>query len=432
MIRPLSLPMIITSGISLIFGIFFLLLHFRLSSRHQETVRYYLIFSLLALVSSVFLGAFSVLLNSGENLDYLDTANRITIISAMFTIVLGLHFYVSFFGYKEPVALKWCYATSTLFSLLCLVPNRYFLAKEFFTTSRYYTGLAFGPLFQLWGVWILILSVYSLLILFRVYARQRQNQDDQSTGAVRLLLGATIVWLITGIGDDLTGIQVVDLPPLTWVGSFLITCCIAWILVLQIDDLYEERRLLNSRLMYDHLTEAFSRSYFEVRLAEAIKIMQRRDLIGLYVCMFDVDDFKSVNDRYGHANGDRVLKEIARIARDSLRPSDCSARLGGDEFALLLTGIQDDNLAVMIVERIRNSILKARFGDSQHEFSASCSFGLVRAGIEHLSKEDLPDLLLTYADQALYASKHQGKNAVSVSTLPVFESEGSQGARQLM
>ena len=80
----------------------------------------------------------------------------------------------------------------------------------------------------------------------------------------------------------------------------------------------------------------------------------------------------------------------------------------------------------MIVERIRSSILKARFGDSFNEFSASCSFGLVRAGTEHLKINDLPDLLLTYADQALYASKHKGKNAVSVSTLPVSGSETSQ------
>ena len=137
MIRPISLPLIIAAGISLVFGIFFLLLHFRLNSRHQESMRYYIIFSLSALVSSLFLAAFSILLNSGENLDVLNIANRITIISAMFTILLALHFYVSFFGYKEPVSLKWCYAVCALFSILCLIPNRYFLAKEFYTTSQY-------------------------------------------------------------------------------------------------------------------------------------------------------------------------------------------------------------------------------------------------------------------------------------------------------
>ena len=429
MIRPLSLPMITTAGISLTFGIFFLLLHIRLSARYQAPVRYYFIFALLALVSSIFLGSFSVLLNSGANLDILNIANRITIISAMFTILLALHFYVSFFDYQEPVSLKWLYAVNVLFALLCLVPNRYFLAKELYTTSRYYTGLAFGPLFQLWGAWIFVISVYSILVLFLVYARQHKNQDFQSTGTVKLLLGATTIWLITGIGDDLTSIQIVDLPPLTWIGSFLIICCITWILALNIDHLYEERRLLNSRLMYDHLTAAFSRSYFEVRLAEAIKIMQRGDLVGLYVCMFDVDDFKSVNDRFGHGNGDRVLKGIADIAKASIRPSDCFARLGGDEFALLLTGVKGDDLAVMIVERIRDKIFKIRFGPRHHEFRVSCSFGLVRAGTEHLGTEDLPDLLLTYADHALYASKHKGKNAVSVIPLAAPEAYASQGHR---
>ena len=61
-------------------------------------------------------------------------------------------------------------------------------------------------------------------------------------------------WMFTGVCDMLTGIQVIDLPPLTWVGSFCVTSCIAWALVLHIDDLYEERRLLSDRLMYDHLT----------------------------------------------------------------------------------------------------------------------------------------------------------------------------------
>jgi diguanylate cyclase (GGDEF)-like protein len=426
MVRLLSLPLIVTSSISLILGIFFMLLYYRLSSRYQEPVRYYFIFSLSAIVSGVFLAAFTVLINSGGNLDYLDISNRVTIISAMFTIVLGLHFNVSFFDYKAPVSLKWCYAICILFSLVCLVPNQYFLAKEFYATSRYYKGLAFGPLFQLWGVWILILSVYSIIILSRVYLRERKSQGNQSTGKVRLLLAATTIWMLTGIGDDLTGIQVIDLPPLTWMGSFLVTCCIAWILVLHIDNLYEDRRLLSNRLMYDHLTQAFSRSYFEVRLLEAIKTMQRNDFIGFYVCIFDVDDFKAVNDRYGHANGDQLLKGIANIAKGSIRPFDCFARLGGDEFALLLTDVQEDSLAMMIVERIRNSILKTRFGVSPYEFNASCSFGLVCAGSEHLRITDLSNQLLSYADQALYASKHKGKNVVSVFTLPVPESSPSQ------
>ncbi|MFT7053941.1 MAG: diguanylate cyclase (GGDEF)-like protein, partial [Psychromonas sp.] len=379
-------------------------------------------FSLSALVSGIFQGAFAVLINSGENLNYLNISNRVTIICAMFTIVLSLHFYVSFFGYKGAVLLKGCYAICIFFSLLCLVPNQYFLAKEFYATSHYYTGLSFGPLFKLWGGWVLLLSVYSLMILVRIYLRQRKNQDNHSLTMVKLLLGAAIIWMITGLGDALTGIQVIDLPPLTWMGSFLVTCCIAWILVLHIDNLYEDRRLLSNRLMYDHLTQAFSRSYFEIRLRETIKTMQQRGFIGLYVCIFDIDDFKSVNDSYGHANGDQLLKGISSIAKDAIRPSDCFARLGGDEFVLLLTDVQVDSDAFRIVDGIRNSILKTSFGIGSHKFNASCSFGMAGAGPEHLKVKDLPSQLLSYADQALYTSKHQGKNAVSVTTLPLSES----------
>ncbi|MFA0279912.1 GGDEF domain-containing protein, partial [Vibrio sp. 10N.222.55.F8] len=85
---------------------------------------------------------------SSDNLDYLDIANRVTVITAMFTVVLGLHFYVSFFEYDAPVYLKRCYTICTLFAVIALFPNEYFLAKELYPTSTYYTGLSFGPLFQ--------------------------------------------------------------------------------------------------------------------------------------------------------------------------------------------------------------------------------------------------------------------------------------------
>lgn len=419
MIQVLSLPLIVTSSISLILGLFFMLLYYRLRSRYDESVQYYFVFSLSALVSGLFLGAFAILINSGENLDYLNISNRVAIITSMFTIVLGVHFYVSFFDYKAPVFLKWCYAISTVFSLFTVVPNSYFLSKAFYLTSEYYVGLVYGPLFQLWGVWVLILAAYCVTILVRVYLHKTKSDEHQPMGTVQLLLGASTIWMITGVCDTLTGLQVVDLPPLTWVGSFLVTCCIAWILVLHIDDLYEDRRQMSDRLMYDHLTQAFSRSYFEIRFTKELNILSRSEANRLYVCLFDLDDFKAVNDRYGHVNGDELLKGIARITKDAIRPSDCFARLGGDEFVLILSGLEDDNQAFTIVERIRNSILETSFGIHSEKFNASCSFGIVSAGVEHLTIQDLSGQLLSHADQALYRSKHQGKSAISFSKLPL-------------
>ena len=346
----------------------------------------------------------------------------LTVIAAMFTIVLSLHFHIAFFQYKVPIFLKWCYVICGAFSLLTMVPNPYFLNNAFYSTSKYYTGLEFGALFQLWGAWILVLAAYCIFILVRVFNRQRIRQENGNTNTVLLLLVANIVWVITGLCDTFTGIQVVDLPPMSWIGSFSVTSCIAWVLVLHIDDLYEERRLLSNRLMYDHLTQAFSRSYLEIRLTEAVNLMRRGELSGLSVCVFDVDDFKNINDQYGHANGDALLTQITTIIKDNIRQSDCIARLGGDEFVILFASKQDENYAATTVERIRERIAKTDFGKGECTFNTSCSFGIVSVTPEKLTitnvveVQDLANQMLSGADEALYRAKNQGKNAVCIAT----------------
>ena len=264
MVQVFSIPLFITASICLLLSFFFLILYYRLTSRHEELVQYYLIFALSALTSGIFFSAFAVLVNSSDSLTYLSISNRTTVIAAMFTIVLSLHFYVAFFQYKAPTFLKWCYVICGAFSLLTVVPNQYFLRNAFYSTSQYYTGLKYGPLFQLWGAWILVLAAYCIFILVRVFNRQRVRKGNSNTNTVLLLLMANIVWVITGLCDTFTGIQVIDLPPLSWIGSFLVTSCIAWVLVLHIDKLYEDRRVLSNRLMHDHLTQAFSPSLLTV------------------------------------------------------------------------------------------------------------------------------------------------------------------------
>ena len=260
----------------------------------------------------------------------------------MFTLVTSLHFYLAFYKYKAPYFLKWCYVICGIFSLLAAVPSPYFLDNAFYATSKYYTGLKYGLLFEVWGLWILVLGSYCIYILVRVFARQRSRLEKSST--VLLLLMANTLWLMTGISDTLTGIEVVDLPPLTWLGSFIVTSTIAWILVLHIDGLYKDRRKLNDKLMHDHLTQALSRSFLEVKLNEAIFRIKSSDINRLVVCIFDVDNFKNINDNYGHSSGDVLLKNITEIVKRHLGPSDCVARLGGDEFVILFS---DNHLSLI-------------------------------------------------------------------------------------
>lgn len=169
--------------------------------------------------------------------------------------------------------------------------------------------------------------------------------------------------------------------------------------------------------MRDHLTGAYSRGLFDLRLAESIEALRQGRLSGLCLCVFDVDNFKGINDSFGHAMGDQILQMVAKTAFDTVRTTDCAARLGGDEFVILLPGIPRDTVAVSIIERIRSTVANCTIDGSEKQIKVSCSFGLVRAGPEHALVPDLPTHLLKSADRALYASKHQGKNLVTVQTL---------------
>ncbi len=411
MIHTLSLPLFVTSSICLLMSLFFSLLYYRLAFHHKEPVKYYFLFALSAFVSAIFFGAFGVLINASESLVVLSVSNRLTIIGAMFILVISLHFYLAFFNYRAPSFLKWCYVISSVFSLLTVVPSPYFLDNVFYATSKYYTGLKYGFLFELWGLWILILGSYCIYVLLKVFARQRSLLKNSNT--VVLLLITNTIWLFTGISDTLTGIEVLDAPPLTWVGSFLVTCTIAWVLVLHIDELYEERRMLNHQLMYDHLTHAFSRSYLEVKLAESLNLTAQGELESMALCLFDIDNFKTINDKYGHASGDMLLKNITEIVKENIRPSDCIARLGGDEFVILLSDSDTSKNGPSIVERIRKQIALKVFEIDEHAFSASCSFGVVFINSAIPNTEDPAHELLSVADEALYEAKNKGKNAVS-------------------
>jgi diguanylate cyclase (GGDEF)-like protein len=422
LVRLLSLPLIVTASSSILLGLFFFVLQRRLKVHHKEAVAHYNVFVLLATVTGTFLGSFAVLLNVGDDLELLNVANRITIISSMFTVVLAVEFVVRFFDYRPPVSLAWCYGVNALFSLICIFPNRYFLDKAFYVTSKYYTGLEFGVLFQVWGVWVVLISLYCILVLYLAYRQIQTRAEHQSVGPVLSLLAVTTFWLITGIGDDLTAVQVIDLPPLAWIGAFLITFNIAGILILQIDTLYKERRELSNQLIRDYLTQTCSRSYFEIRVKQAVASLKSGQVTSVCMCLLDVDDFKSVNDTYGHIVGDSVLKAIGEVVSSSVRSTDCAARLGGDEFAVLLPGIPRDPVALQIVGRIRERVNQLVFPCNEREVRVTCSFGVSRIDGSHSGRPEIIEELMASADEALYSAKRAGKNAIeSHSLAPVAD-----------
>ena len=155
---------------------------------------------------------------------------------------------------------------------------------------------------------------------------------------------------------------------------------------------------------YDHLTGLPNRRLLTDRLEHAIAHLRRKSK-ALAVCYLDLDGFKPVNDRYGHAIGDRLLVEVSEALRRVVRNEDTVARLGGDEFVVLLTEFERPDDCFALLTRILNVISgPLSVGNQVHSLSASIGVTLCPPDIAD------PDALLRHADQAMYQAKANGKN----------------------
>ena len=160
----------------------------------------------------------------------------------------------------------------------------------------------------------------------------------------------------------------------------------------------------------DGLTEIFNKRKFEEELQrEFARAVRHQRPLSLVV--FDLDEFKTINDNYGHLCGDFILKQVASLARDLVRPEQMLARVGGDEFVILApeTGAEGaETLAAKIRERVDD--YEHRYGDIK--IPVSCSFGVAELN-KAMAK---PDDLYKAADEALLQSKRSGRNRVAVHT----------------
>ena len=158
----------------------------------------------------------------------------------------------------------------------------------------------------------------------------------------------------------------------------------------------------------DYLTGAFSRRYFYLRLEEEFE-KSKRENRKLSLILFDVDNFKVVNDTYGHKKGDEVLKYVVKVTKENLRTFDIIGRYGGEEFVILLPET-DPTQAYKIAERIRIAISKKSF--EEFSFEVTASFGVT--SLKSSEKSNSFQKLIELADEATYSAKKSGKNQVRV------------------
>ncbi len=169
----------------------------------------------------------------------------------------------------------------------------------------------------------------------------------------------------------------------------------------------QEKRLRAEHLArIDSLTSLYNRRGF-MALAEPIWSTAVRNARPLILIMLDLDDFKKVNDQYGHDAGDQVLVETAHLLAKVCRTGDILSRWGGEEFMLLMpeTNLED---ACIFAERVRRSIEAQQITTTKGSILITASFGIA-ARDQHLCLEEL----INEVDGYLYKSKHSGRNRVS-------------------
>lgn len=165
---------------------------------------------------------------------------------------------------------------------------------------------------------------------------------------------------------------------------------------------------LTYQTLHDALTGLPNRTLFQDRLEQALGKMARSETM-LGVLFIDVDRFKVINDSLGHAVGDTILQAMAHRLETSLRPGDTLARLGGDEFAVLCEDLQGDADAIVVADRINES-MTAPLGSGDGELVVTVSIGIALASSSRVSAVSL----LRDADAAMYRAKENGRDRSAV------------------
>ena len=171
--------------------------------------------------------------------------------------------------------------------------------------------------------------------------------------------------------------------------------------------LWQENKALSEKSSIDELTGVRNRRGF-FGVATVIGSLARRNAFPVGVMMADIDHFKKINDTYGHAKGDEVLRNVARVLQQSIRPSDVLGRYGGEEFCIFMSQI-DPAAAQGVAEKLRTSVAEHRIDGIGVTISIGVSCGILP------THRDVNESLTEYlerADACLYEAKNTGRNKV--------------------
>jgi two-component system cell cycle response regulator len=172
---------------------------------------------------------------------------------------------------------------------------------------------------------------------------------------------------------------------------------------------YQEqlKRIYSENSSKDELTGLYNRTSLNSYFAQVIEKMKKEGK-NYTLCMIDIDNFKNINDTYGHIAGDEILKDIAKIIFNNVRSTDFVARFGGEEFVAILQNVTI-NQTLVIAEKIKQKLVDSKIFDISGKNFISCT---VSTGIDEIKVDDTLQNIIDRADKKLYRAKALGKNTI--------------------
>jgi diguanylate cyclase len=169
--------------------------------------------------------------------------------------------------------------------------------------------------------------------------------------------------------------------------------------------LHAELEQASDMVRHDALTGALNRKGMEEALEREVGRTRRKEA-PLCVAMLDIDNFKKLNDTYGHDTGDQALVHLTQVVRETLRPQDTLARYGGEEFIVILSDTGLEN-GVQVMVRVQRELTRKFFLHRNDKLLITFS-----CGVAELAREEEAAAAIKRADQAMYLAKRAGKNRV--------------------
>jgi diguanylate cyclase (GGDEF)-like protein len=262
----------------------------------------------------------------------------------------------------------------------------------------------------------IIVAIYTFFIGYELWRERRKSFYSRTAAVVVPCLHAAIFLMPLAMRAFLPEAFAVDWLKVLALEMIMYAVGLAFIVLLMVKD--HHLHVYQKAATTDHLTELLNRGAF-LEAARNLQAHQGERGEPVTMLMFDLDYFKSINDRFGHGVGDSVLRVFAQSVRTSMRGTDIIGRLGGEEFAAIVP--ESMEMATLIAERIRAGFEVAGICVGDQAIGATVSIG---GATSYAATPDI-DALLLRADGALYAAKHGGRNRFHAAD----EEPGTERAR---